>query len=209
MNFFAWTINYALIPAPTAASLHDASSILTFALLPLLLPPPPPFLLAIVSARDTDQGTSRTRVHREILNRVCVHAPPPPSPFPPYIYILSLLASCSPVYRETARYLRAKERERERREAGLVEKKRRKRRNGRRAKKATNRRVVVERRRRERRRERWRGKEREGSRGMKSGRWMMKEGRKRKRGETCETGWWKVVRRNAEEEERRKGEIWN
>ena len=39
-NFFAWTINYALIPAPSASSLDDASSILTFALLPLLFPPP-------------------------------------------------------------------------------------------------------------------------------------------------------------------------
>ena len=90
MNFFAWTINYALIPAPTAASLHDASSILTFALLPLLLPPPPPFLLAIVSARDTDQGTSRTRVHRD--SQSCVRARTSSSfPFPSiYIYIVPI-----------------------------------------------------------------------------------------------------------------------
>lgn len=125
MNFFAWTINYALIPAPTAASLDDASSILTFALLPLLLPLPlhPPSSSPPRHPPPRDRIRPRTTkerpVHactgREILNRVraCTS-----SSFPfsitiytrIYIYIwLSLLASCSPVYRETARYLRERD----------------------------------------------------------------------------------------------------
>lgn len=125
MNFFAWTINYALIPAPTAASLDDASSILTFALLPLLLPLPlhPPSSSPPRHPPPRDRIRPRTTkerpVHactgREILNRVRARTS---SSFPfsitiytrIYIYIwLSLLASCSPVYRETARYLRERD----------------------------------------------------------------------------------------------------
>lgn len=185
MNFFAWTINYALIPAPTAASLDDASSILTFALLPLLLPLPlhPPSSSPPRHPPPRDRIRPRTTkerpVHactgREILNRVRARTS---SSFPfsitiytrIYIYIYGCPSQLVVLlFTEKPRDIYAREIV-WRGETGLVEKKRRKRKNGRRAKKATNRRVVVERRRREEKRERWRGKgegerEREGSRG--------------------------------------------
>lgn len=109
MNFFAWTINYALIPAPSAASLHDASSILTFALLPFH--PHLPLPLPIVPAREPPRNVPYTRAQ----TCACTHLlllPHMHHTHTQYIYIrLSLLAGCSPVYGETARYLRERGRE--------------------------------------------------------------------------------------------------
>lgn len=117
MNFFAWTINYALIPAPSAASLHDASSILTFALLPFHPPPPPPPSSPPPRDRVRPRTTKERPVHRDPRSCACTHLlllPHMHHTHAIYIYIyirLSLLAGCSPVYRETARYLRERGRE--------------------------------------------------------------------------------------------------